>query len=211
MRFPELNARLGMMTACASLIALGLVALLLNLPGYRPRDFARRHLARQLPELPETALLPQMRRIVQTGDEGLRVAVECLGSEREAVAEAAQVAIAEEVDGWRLVPMEKSAPRVMNLARTLASRQEPLPTSSRRFLGDLATQLLLWPARDASQAGELVGWCEIILSQAARTPGGGAPESYAAAHSDAPPLPSPARRLDQHDTADAAPVPASHR
>ncbi len=194
MKIPILpNSRPGVALGCASLIVVGGLALVANLPGYRPSDFLRRHLEGELSTLGDDELLPQMRRIVELGDEGVVTVVQRLASKRESEAEAAQLALAEAVDRWRLMPRAESAPRVIGLARALGESTEPLPPSSRRFLGDLAGQLLLWPVEDSSQAEELVEWCEAALSRASPT-APGAQEIYAIEQREIPPLPSPARR-----------------
>ena len=187
--------RVWTFTACATLIVLGAAALVLSLPGYRPRDFLARRLASQIPHASEADVLIHVRRMAGLGEEGVAATVRLLSSERDCEAESAEVVLREQVDRWRLLPREESQPRVLHLAKSLALQAASLPPPRRRFAADLATRLLLWPAADAAAAEELLTHCERTLRLTARAEeDANRPTAPAPAVLASPPLTSPPRR-----------------
>ncbi|MBW3599190.1 MAG: hypothetical protein KY475_18205 [Planctomycetes bacterium] len=165
MRFP---GRVWTATACATFIALGLAALVLSLPGYRPRDFLARRIESRIGALPETEVLIHVRRMTSLGDEGVTATVKLLASDRAVEAEAAEVALNEQLDAWRLLPRDDSLPRALHLAEELAALTPELSPRRRRFAAELATQLLLWPVTDTDDAEKLLTHCEQTLRAGAR-------------------------------------------
>jgi hypothetical protein len=160
------SRRMWTASGCAALVLSGAMGLVCSLPGYRPRDFLLRRLEAGLALLPETEVLPQARQMAELGEAGTAAVVRLLGSPRDCELEAAQVVLAEQLNQWRLLPVTESAPRAIALARDIAAQRDKLTDEGRRFAGEVATQLLLWPASDASQAEELLTHCERILSAA---------------------------------------------
>jgi hypothetical protein len=150
---------------CVSLAGLALLAAIISLCGYGPRALVLRNVEGGLSKLPDTEILPQMRRMAELGDEGIAAVAGMLASDDELVAEAAQVVLSEQLDRWRSWPVEESAPRAIQLARVLASVDPPPSSTAQRSVRDLGMQLLLFPAADRSQAEELVTHCERILDQ----------------------------------------------
>jgi hypothetical protein len=114
--------------------------------------------------LPETEVLPQVRRLVELGDEGMAASVRLLGSRRECAAQAAEIALLEQLERWRRLPVEESTPRAIQLASQLAALESQVSVRRRRFLQDLTAQLSLWPTCDAGQANELLAICEKVLA-----------------------------------------------
>jgi hypothetical protein len=144
-------------------VIFGGMAIVSNLPGYRPGDVLLRDLERRAAALPVAELPHRLRQMAERGDEGVATVARLLADEDEAVVEAAQVVLSDELDRWRRLPREESAPKAMHLARVLAELP-PLDSSRARAAGEeLAMRLMLWPAADASQAGQLTRHCERIL------------------------------------------------
>jgi hypothetical protein len=140
-------------------------AAVLFLPGYRPSELLLRKLQSRVPEPGEPELLPHLRRMADLGDEGVAAVASLLGSDDEAIAEAAYVVLGEQLDRWEDLPKAESAPRAIRLAKVLANSGKPPSRATRRFTAELGMRLLLWPAEDAFQAGELVTHCEQILAR----------------------------------------------
>ncbi len=175
------NRQTWMATACAMSIVLGGAALLFSLPGYRPSELLARRLESRIPYVADTELLPQVRRLTTLGEVGLVAVVNLLASERESEGEAAEIALSERLDQWRLLSADASAPKAIQLAKALASeRQKPSPRS-RRVTAWLATELLLWKVPNAEQAEELLAYCESILRRCGTesTPGSVEPQTHA--------------------------------
>jgi hypothetical protein len=115
-------------------------------------------------DLPETEVLPHLRRMTELGDEGVAAVARMLASDDETVAEAAQVVLSEQLDHWRTLPIEKSAPHALRLAQVLAKCEPPSSPAGRNAITDFGMQLVLWPAADRTQAEELVAHCERIFT-----------------------------------------------
>jgi hypothetical protein len=158
------HGRTSFGAVCVALVVLGVGGLGLSLPGQRPRDFLVRRLEASIATLPETEVLPQVRRLAALGDDGTAAVVRLLGSGRECEAQAAEIALTEQLDHWPRLPVEQAAPRVIHLARQLAALESQISARRPRFLRDLTTQLSLWPTCDAGQANELLAVCEKILA-----------------------------------------------
>jgi hypothetical protein len=147
----------------AAFLVVSALGAVLLFPGYRPRDFLVRRLESRIFELPGPEVVPHLRRMTELGHDGVAAVARLLASENPEIAEAAEVVLSEEIDRWRRLPIEESAPRAIRLASVLADLEIPSFPGSRRYTTDLGMRLLLWPAADAAQAEELVAHCERIL------------------------------------------------
>lgn len=162
-RFFSKIGKLWTTSACAVVVMAASLATYFSLPGHRPRDFVLRSMQRRVSQLPETEVLPQVRRIAGMGGEGAAAAAHLLSSVRVCESEAAQAALAEELERWRLLPPRESTPRVIVLARAVAADRDRLGAQNPRYMADLATQFLLWPADNAAQSNELLELSGSIL------------------------------------------------
>jgi hypothetical protein len=158
--------RTSLLGASCALVVLGVAALWFSVPGRHPQDYLARHWERQVVALPDTEVLPQMRKISRLNDEGMACIVRLLANPREAVADSAQVALAEQLQRWRMSPVEISSPKALHLAKQLSQHLDKLSPRRRRFAADVCTQLLLWPATNAAQAEHLLTHCEAVLLNA---------------------------------------------
>ena len=133
----------------------------------RPEILAERWQAR-LAELPDAELEPQLRRVAELGDAGIPVLAAALGSPREPLAEAARVAILDEMARWELLPADAAMARLSALAESLAARSRQFDGPPRRFAADLALRILHWPHEDGdSRRPALLARCEAVLAAAA--------------------------------------------
>ena len=146
-----------------ALLAAALGAVLF-VPGWRPRDVLFDRWLREVPSLPDAQVLPRIRQLANFGDDRLPALVPLLASERPTVASAARMALAEQVDRWKLLPPEKASRNVGQLARALAAIIDELDSTNRTFAHDVATRLLLWPVDSAAvDTAALIADCESVL------------------------------------------------
>jgi HEAT repeats len=162
-RRPKPGRLLGITLAATAL--LGILAAAWH--SRRPEILAERWQAR-LTELPDAELEPQLRRIAELGDAGIPVLTAALGSPREPLRDAAQVAILDEMARWELLPAEAATARLSTLAESLAAMSRQFDRPTHRFAADLALRILHWPHEDGdARRPALLAHCEAVLAAAA--------------------------------------------
>lgn len=98
------------------------------------------------------------------GDQGRKALVQALVHERMEVQVAARQTLLEEIDSWKILDDRESSERVAILASRLVEVLPETNSGSRRFMSNLATDLLLWPVDGAAiDSTQLIQDCEALL------------------------------------------------
>jgi len=128
----------------------------------------RRHYAGQIMASWDTAsgetLETSMLRLRLLGEPGWERLVQGLAHARPEVQQAARQHLTLELDSWRELESAESSQRVDQMSRWLQAALPELSLSGRRFAGNLATEMLVWPL-DEEQVDpvQVVMRCEAIL------------------------------------------------
>jgi hypothetical protein len=134
---------------------------------------------------------------------GLAWTVHALTSERPGVSYHAEQALLREMESWPLRRSPESVARMLQLARALQAHAAAVPAARRPTVRRLIERMATWPVAETKLAGDLVAYCDSILSQLPPA----SPDELQLALSDA----QADRRLAMslESTAPAVPLPAA--
>jgi len=150
------------------LIATCLLALLF-IPGLRPRDYLAARWRNSISTLPDTEVLPTLRKLAELGDDQIDFLVSQLGSDQERIVAPAWQVIDEQMTRWRMLKSEDSSRKVAKLASSLARHVPNFLVESKPLASDLAAKILAWPTdRKAVDMSRLIADCDLILREASR-------------------------------------------
>lgn len=144
-------------------ITASLLAVLALATEYSPTLLARR-LQHALETLPHEEVPRQMKQLSSLGDAGMAVLVAALGSQRQAVAQAAHEELQTQVNRWRMRDSSESSRKVAGLVHELAQHVGRYNREAQLVAADLATQVLLWPIdKQTVDYDRLTDDCKLVL------------------------------------------------
>lgn len=118
----------------------------------------------QLTSVPAHQIEPQVAKLRLLGESGREALVLALVHERVEVQQAARQQLLEEIDSWKTMSDEESSQRVALLAQQLVAVLPDTTSPSRRFISNLATDLVLWPVDpSAIDSTALLQNCDTLL------------------------------------------------
>ena len=193
----RLSRWVGLLAAALLVVAAG-VAARGQLALWTERRLAD-HAARQLRTLPEGQAAAFVHQLATFDDNSPEFLALALADPRPSVSDAAEEAIGRVLAEWQWLPREEACSRVAALAHQVAARKDQLPVNRRRFVRQLAGQLLRWPtSENRGRSSMLIADCEALLRMPVSSP----EEIQVAARPQERPL-----RAD--DTPSTAPIPAA--
>ena len=149
------------------------IATLLVAAFWISRPWQRQSLAHRwrqdLHEADDALALARVHQLGQLGPPGVRVLGGAVGIAREDVARAARAEITTLMTQWELIDAKRSSPLIVALAQGMAESIEAFDREARRFAGDTAQRILVWPVdRNTTNRAPLIAACETVLVSVGR-------------------------------------------
>jgi hypothetical protein len=137
------------------------------------RPWQRQSLAerwrRDLHEAGDAIALARVHQLGQLGPPGARVLGGAIGIAREDIARAARAEVTSQLAQWELMDAKRSSPLIVALAQGMAESIEAFDRDARRFAGDAAQRMLVWPVdRGTTNRAPLIAACETVLLSVGR-------------------------------------------
>jgi hypothetical protein len=148
----------------------GLLALAVGL-GHQYAPLQLGHWRKQLQALPDQSAEPLLEQVASSGDAGIAILVEGLGSPRARVAQAARQVLVEQIGKWKGLPAANGSAKLALLADELADRAADLGPAGRHDAAELALLILQGPVDQGAVDGvAVISCCEKVLRAAEADP-----------------------------------------
>ena len=192
------------------------IATMLVAAFWLSRPWQRQTLAQRwrhdLHEADDAIALARVHQLGQLGPPGVRVLGGAVGIAREDVARSARAEVVSLLAKWELIEAKRSSPLVVALVQGMAESIDAFDREARRFAGDMAQRILVWPIeRSTTNRAPLIAACETVLLAVGRpavppaAPKPAAQPTRAAEPTPTEPTPAEARLLPS--SVDVRPLP----